>query len=300
MVGQSAAVDAVARAIKRSRVGLKDPKRPGGSFIFMGPTGVGKTELAKALSETMFGDENAVIRIDMSEYMEKHSVSKLIGSPPGYVGFDEGGQLTEKVRRKPYCVVLFDEIEKAHPDVFNILLQILEDGILTDSQGRHVDFKNSIVIMTSNVGASSISDVKKRLGFAIEDDGKSSENTTMRDTAMGHLKEMFRPEFLNRIDEIIVFNKLTREDIIKIADIMLEEIKKRIKLLGIDIEFDESVVSHVASKGFDPVYGARPLRREIQRTIEDSFSGEMLEGNIKNGDSVVASMNGEKIEYSKK
>ena len=288
IIGQDEAVSAVAKAIRRGRIGLKDPKRPMGSFIFLGPTGVGKTELAKALADVMFGDENAMIRVDMSEYMEKHSTSKLIGSPPGYVGYDEGGQLTEKIRRKPYSVVLFDEIEKAHPDVFNILLQILEDGLLTDAQGRHVDFKNTIIIMTSNVGAASITEQKK-LGFASALD--KSDDNEMRRTVNASLRETFKPEFLNRIDEIIIFNKLTSEDIKKIARVMLDEIGERIESLGVDISFDDALVDSLAREGFDPVYGARPLRRAIQRRIEDSFATAMLEGKISDGDSVKAVLN---------
>ncbi len=295
IIGQDEAVSAVAKAIRRGRIGLKDPKRPMGSFIFLGPTGVGKTELAKALADVMFGDENAMIRVDMSEYMEKHSTSKLIGSPPGYVGYDEGGQLTEKIRRKPYSVVLFDEIEKAHPDVFNILLQILEDGLLTDAQGRHVDFKNTIIIMTSNVGAASITEQKK-LGFASALD--KSDNDEMRRTVNASLRETFKPEFLNRIDEIIIFNKLTSEDIKKIARVMLDEIGERIESLGVDISFDDALVDSLAREGFDPVYGARPLRRAIQRRIEDSFATAMLEGKISDGDSVKAVLNDKnEIEY---
>ena len=286
IVGQDEAVTAVAKAIRRGRIGLKDPKRPMGSFIFLGPTGVGKTELTKALAEILFGDENAMIRVDMSEYMEKHSVSKMIGSPPGYVGYDEGGQLTEKIRRRPYSVILFDEIEKAHPDVFNILLQILEDGLLTDAQGRKADFKNTIVIMTSNVGASSIVNKGKSLGFSQEDSSGAADKENIKNKVMSHLKDTFKPEFLNRVDEIIVFNKLTDADIKQIAGIMLGEIKKRIEKLGIDIEFDGDVVELLAKEGFDPVYGARPLRRAIQHKIEDSLSTAMLEGNIKAGDSV--------------
>ncbi len=296
IIGQDAAVDAVAKAIRRGRVGLKDPRRPIGSFIFLGPTGVGKTELSKALADVMFGDENAMIRVDMSEYMEKHSTSKLIGSPPGYVGYEEGGQLTEKIRRHPYSVVLFDEIEKAHPDVFNILLQILEDGILTDAQGRRVDFKNTIIIMTSNVGASSITE-PKRLGFKDGDD-KSGEDQ-MKNDVMDALKATFRPEFLNRIDEIIVFNKLTDEDIRKIAGLMLEDTKKRIAENGITISFSDEVVDMLAKEGFDPVYGARPLRRAIIRRVEDSLSEAMLSGEIVKGDSVTAVLRDGKIEYEK-
>ena len=297
IIGQDEAVEAVARAIRRGRMGLKDPKRPIGSFIFLGPTGVGKTELSKVLADVMFGDPNAMIRVDMSEYMEKHSVSKMIGSPPGYVGYDEGGQLTEQIRRRPYSVVLFDEIEKAHPDVFNILLQILEDGILTDAQGRRVDFKNTIIIMTSNVGAASIIEQKK-LGFT--DDAKAADAAAekTRASVMDALKHTFRPEFLNRVDEIIVFNKLGDEDIKKIARIMLSDIIKRINSLGIEIEFPDEVVSMLAKEGFDPVYGARPLRRAIVRKVEDSFSEAMLRGEIKEGDKVRAELGDGNIKYA--
>ncbi len=297
VVGQDAAVDAVARAIRRGRMGLKDPKRPIGSFIFLGPTGVGKTELSKVLADVMFGSESAMIRIDMSEFMEKHSVSKLIGSPPGYVGFDDGGQLTERIRRKPYSVVLFDEIEKAHPDVFNILLQILEDGILTDSKGRRVDFKNTVIIMTSNVGASGIVQ-PKRLGFAGQEDPADSD-AKMKAAVNDALKATFKPEFLNRLDEIIVFNKLTDENIRSIAKIMLSEVKKRISELGIKVEFDAEVIELLVKEGFDPVYGARPLRRAIVRKVEDSFSEAMLSGALSEGDTVVAKLTDGKIVYEK-
>ncbi len=295
IIGQDAAVDAVAKAIRRGRTGLKDPNRPVGSFIFLGPTGVGKTELTKALADVMFGDENAMIRVDMSEYMEKHSTSKMIGSPPGYVGYDEGGQLTEKIRRHPYSVVLFDEIEKAHPDVFNILLQILEDGILTDAQGRRVDFKNTVIIMTSNVGAGSIVEPKK-LGFAPDRD---NGDTDMRRDVMDALKRTFRPEFLNRVDEIVIFNKLTDTDIQKIAGLMLREVAARIEAQGIHITFDDAVAAMLAKEGFDPVYGARPLRRAIVRKVEDSFSEEMLSGRIREGDRVRAVLRDGAIAYEK-
>jgi len=286
VIGQNEAVEAVSRAIRRGRMGLKDPRRPIGSFIFLGPTGVGKTELTKVLADVMFGSENAMIRIDMSEYMEKHSVSKLIGSPPGYVGFDEGGQLTEKIRRKPYSVVLFDEIEKAHPDVFNILLQILEDGILTDSQGRRVDFKNTVIIMTSNVGASGIVE-PKRLGFAEKADA-AEEEKRMKSRVNDALRATFKPEFLNRLDEIIVFNKLTDSDIEEIARIMLSEVKKRVEGLEVKLDFTDEAVKHLAKAGFDPVYGARPLRRAIVRLVEDRLSEKLLSGEIVSGDSVRA------------
>ncbi len=282
IVGQEEAVSAVARAIRRGRVGLKDPKRPIGSFIFLGPTGVGKTELCKSLAEAMFGDENAMIRMDMSEYMEKHTVSRLVGSPPGYVGYDEGGQLTEAVRRKPYSVVLFDEIEKAHPDVFNVLLQILEDGRLTDAQGRHVDFKNTVIIMTSNVGARLITEKKTSMGFLT--DSAEADSEKIRELVMNELKNMFRPEFLNRVDDIIMFHKLTTENIREIAARMLENLKGRMKDLGITVNFEDSAVAAIADAGFDPVYGARPLRRAIQSKLEDLLSEEMLEGKLKEGD----------------
>lgn len=294
IIGQDKAVDVLSKAIKRGRMGLKDPKRPLGSFIFLGPTGVGKTELTKALALVMFGSEDAMIRIDMSEFMEKHSVSKLIGSPPGYVGYDEGGQLTEKIRRKPYSVVLFDEIEKAHPDVFNIMLQILDDGILTDSQGRKVDFKNTVIIMTSNVGASALTEKTKSVGFA---SSPGEEKATVESNVMQALKATFRPEFLNRLDDIIVFNRLSDDDIRRIAALMLEEIKTRINGIGVNITFDKSVVDFVAAKGYDKVYGARPLRRAITNLIEDSFSEAMLEGKINSGDSVTAKVVDEKVIY---
>lgn len=278
IVGQDKAVSSVARAIRRGRVGLKNPNRPLGSFIFLGPTGVGKTELCKTLAETMFGNEDAIVKLDMSEYMEKHTVSKLIGSPPGYVGFDEGGQLTEKIRRKPYSVVLFDEIEKAHPDVFNMLLQILEDGVLTDSQGRKVSFKNSIIIMTSNVGASKIVDKKASLGF-----GENAENNDIESLVMGDLKKTFKPEFLNRIDEIIVFNQLEQKDIEEIAKRMLSSLTKRVADLEIELDFTPEAVTAIAEAGFDKVYGARPLRRAIQQKIEDPLSELMLENKIAKG-----------------
>ena len=284
VIGQDKAVSAVAKAIRRGRVGLKDPNRPTGSFIFLGPTGVGKTELCKALAATMFGDENALIRLDMSEYMEKHTVSKMVGSPPGYVGYEEGGQLTEKVRRKPYSVVLFDEIEKAHPDVFNMLLQILDDGILTDSQGRKVDFKNTVIIMTSNVGAKLISGGSGSLGFNSDKDSSGTlSDSKIRDAVMGELKKMFRPEFLNRVDDIIVFEQLKKDDIKKIASNMLEILRKRTSGLGIEISFDESAVDKIADEGFDPVYGARPLRRAIQSKIEDKLSEKMLDSSVSAG-----------------
>ncbi len=280
IVGQDKAVSAVAKAIRRGRVGIKNPARPLGSFIFLGPTGVGKTELCKSLAEAMFGSEDAIIKLDMSEYMEKHTVSKLIGSPPGYVGFDEGGQLTEKIRRKPYSVVLFDEIEKAHPDVFNMLLQILEDGVLTDSKGRKVSFKNSIIIMTSNVGASKIVDNKSALGFG----GEENEKRNIEDLVMEDLKKTFKPEFLNRIDEIIVFNRLEKDDIKEIAKRMLKSLKKRLADMDMEIEFTDAAIDSLADAGFDNVYGARPLRRAIQQKIEDPLSELILENKVKAGE----------------
>lgn len=284
VIGQSKAVTAIAKAIRRGRVGLKDPKRPVGSFIFLGPTGVGKTELCKALAEAMFGDENAMLRLDMSEYMEKHTVSKLIGSPPGYVGFEEGGQLTEKVRRKPYSVVLFDEIEKAHPDVFNMLLQILEDGRLTDSQGRTVDFKNTIIIMTSNVGARLITEKQSSLGFNSENENaEESEKKDIKELVTGELRKVFRPEFLNRVDDIIVFNKLNKDEIKQIAVKMLKTLENRLDKMNIKISFTDNAISEIADKGFDENYGARPLRRAIQNEIEDPLSEQMLEGKVKDG-----------------
>jgi len=287
IVGQDEAVSAVSRAIRRGRAGLKDPKRPTGSFIFLGPTGVGKTELCKALAEALFGDENAMIRLDMSEYMEKHTVSRLIGSPPGYVGFDEGGQLTEKVRRKPYCVLLFDEIEKAHPDVFNVLLQILEDGILTDSQGRRVNFKNTVIIMTSNIGAQKIVNTSSALGFGAA--SRVSNDEEIRSSVMSELKKAFRPEFLNRVDDTIVFRSLTEQDIREIARRMLSSLGKRLEGMKVTAVYDETAVDEIAKVGYDKVYGARPLRRAITAKIEDALSEKLLEGSIKSGDTVTVS-----------
>lgn len=289
VIGQDEAVTSVSKAIRRGRVGLKDPKRPVGSFIFLGPTGVGKTELCKALAQAMFGDENAMIRLDMSEYMEKHNVSKLIGSPPGYVGYDEGGQLTEKVRRHPYSVVLFDEIEKAHPDVFNMLLQVLEDGRLTDSQGRLVDFRNAVIIMTSNVGARLITNEQGSLGFAFGEENKKEDADTkaLRETVLSELKKTFRPEFLNRVDDIIVFNKLNDKEIMEIARHMLRELTDRLAEMEITVTFSDGAVKAVSSEGYDPVYGARPLRRAITSKIEDPLSEKILEGDIKANDKVI-------------
>lgn len=283
IVGQEEAVTLVSKAIRRGRVGLKDPKRPIGSFIFLGPTGVGKTELSKALAEAMFGNESAVVRLDMSEYMEKHAVSRLIGSPPGYVGFDEGGQLTEKIRRAPYSVVLFDEIEKAHPDVFNVLLQILEDGILTDSKGRTVNFKNTVIIMTSNLGARHLTEKKTALGFG----ESSSDESAVKQRITEELKKAFKPEFLNRVDDVVIFSKLDKSEIRKIAEKLLKNLSERIKNLNISLEFSESAVDAISEAGFDDVYGARPLRRAIQSKIEDVLSEKILERTVKNGDSVV-------------
>lgn len=297
IVGQDEAVEAVSRAIRRGRVGLKDPKKPIGSFIFLGPTGVGKTELCKALAAAMFGDENAMIRLDMSEYMEKHTVSRLIGSPPGYVGYDEGGQLTEKVRRKPYSVVLFDEIEKAHPDVFNMLLQILDDGVLTDGQGRRVDFKNCIIIMTSNVGAKLISQKQKAFGFAAGAKELEQNEKEIKDAVMGELRNTFRPEFLNRVDDIIVFQRLTKENIKEIASRLLAVLRKRVEDMGIEVTFSDEAVSKIADAGFDDVYGARPLKRAIQSRIEDALSEEMLKGNVKKGGKYICNVKDDKFVF---
>ena len=288
VVGQDEAVKAVARAIRRGRVGLKDPKRPIGSFLFLGPTGVGKTELCKSLAEAMFGDENAMIRIDMSEYMERHTVSRLIGSPPGYVGHDEGGQLTEKVRRKPYSVVLFDEIEKAHEDVWNILLQILDDGRITDSQGRTVDFKNTVIVMTSNIGARSLTAMGGKLGFSAEEQGSDPDAekkfAQAREQVMAELRQTFRPEFLNRIDDIIVFRPLTEGDIREVARRMLKTVSARMETMGIHLDASDEAVAELAKEGFDPKYGARPLRRAIQSKVEDAVAEKMLDGTLQEGD----------------
>jgi len=299
IVGQDEAVEAVSRAIRRGRVGLKDPKKPIGSFIFLGPTGVGKTELCKALAAAMFGDENAMIRLDMSEYMEKHTVSRLIGSPPGYVGYDEGGQLTEKVRRKPYSVVLFDEIEKAHPDVFNMLLQILDDGVLTDGQGRRVDFKNCIIIMTSNVGAKLISQKQKAFGFAAGTKELEQNEKEIKDAVMGELRNTFRPEFLNRVDDIIVFQRLTKDNIKEIASRLLAVLQKRVEDMGIEVTFSDEAVSKIADAGFDDVYGARPLKRAIQSRIEDALSEEMLKGNVKKGGKYICNVKDDEFVFDK-
>ncbi|AQX52928.1 ATP-dependent protease ATP-binding subunit ClpC [Priestia flexa] len=290
VIGQEEAVKAVAKAVRRARAGLKDPKRPIGSFIFLGPTGVGKTELARALAESMFGDEDAMIRIDMSEYMEKHSTSRLVGSPPGYVGYDEGGQLTEKVRRKPYSVVLLDEIEKAHPDVFNILLQVLEDGRLTDSKGRTVDFRNTILIMTSNVGADTLKR-NKHLGFTVEAEGQDYKD--MKGKVMSEMKRAFRPEFLNRIDEIIVFHSLEKPHLAEIVKLMADQLTRRLKEQEIELELTKAAIDKIAEEGFDPEYGARPLRRAIQKHVEDRLSEELLRGVIQKGQKVTLDVEGE-------
>jgi ATP-dependent Clp protease ATP-binding subunit ClpC len=284
VVGQNEAIDAISHAIRRARAGLKDPKRPIGSFIFLGPTGVGKTELARAVAETLFGDEDAIIRIDMSEYMEKHTTSRLVGSPPGYVGHEEGGQLTEKVRQKPYSVILFDEIEKAHPDVFNILLQVLDDGRLTDSKGRTVDFRNTAIIMTSNVGASELKR-NKHVGFTVG--GEGHEYKEMKDKVMGELKRAFRPEFLNRIDEIIVFHELDKPQLLQIVSLLAGQLKNRLSAQGIVIELTDETKAQIVEEGYDPEYGARPLKRALQRRVEDKLSEELLKGRISKGTHVV-------------
>ena len=296
VVGQNEAVDAVAKAIKRSRVGLKDPKRPVGSFLFLGPTGVGKTELSKALAEAVFGSEDALIRVDMSEYMEKHSVSKLIGSPPGCVGFEEGGQLSEKVRSNPYSVILFDEIEKAHSDVFNILLQVLDDGHITDSQGRKVDFKNTIIIMTSNTGAQRIIDPKK-LGFVTASNA-DTEHEDMKKNVMDEVKQNFKPEFLNRIDDIIVFRALTEDDVRNISNLLLKELKQRVaSQMEIQLKFGDAVKKLIFEKGYDKKYGARPLKRAIQTNIEDVLAEAVLKGEIKRGDTVQVTVRNDKVKF---
>jgi ATP-dependent Clp protease ATP-binding subunit ClpC len=286
VIGQHAAVDVISKAIRRSRAGLKDPKRPTGSFVFLGPSGVGKTELARTLAEFLFGDEDAMVRIDMSEYMEKHAVSRLVGSPPGYIGYDEGGQLTEAVRRKPYCVLLLDEIEKAHPDVFNILLQILEDGRLTDSQGRTVDFRHAIVIMTSNIGAQEIAR-NTPLGFAVSDDETGITYDDMKARIMGELKKVFRPEFLNRIDDVIVFHKLQKDEIKTIVELLLRRIRASLAERELQLELSEDAKDLLVDKGWDPSMGARPLRRAIQRYIEDPLADFVLRAELPPGGTVM-------------
>ena len=286
VIGQAPAVEVISKAIRRSRAGLKDPKRPTGSFVFLGPSGVGKTELARTLAEFLFGDEDAMVRIDMSEYMEKHAVSRLVGSPPGYIGYDEGGQLTEAVRRKPYSVLLLDEIEKAHPDVFNILLQILEDGRLTDSQGRTVDFRHAIVIMTSNIGAQEIAR-NTPLGFAVSDDETGITYEDMKNRIMGELKKVFRPEFLNRIDEVVVFHKLTKEEIKTIVELLLRRIRQSLAERELQLELAEDAKDLLVEKGWDPSMGARPLRRAIQRYIEDPLADFVLRAELTPGATVM-------------
>lgn len=298
VIGQDEALHAVARAVRRARSGMKDPKRPVGSFLFLGPTGVGKTELARSLAEFLFGSEDAMIRVDMSEYMERHEAAKLIGAPPGYVGFEEGGKLTEAVRRRPYSVVLFDEIEKAHPDVFNILLQLLEDGRLTDGKGHVSDFRNCVVIMTSNVGVTE--NMKTRaLGFGGTESAEAAGRRQMRETVMEAARKAFRPEFLNRIDEILVFEPLGRETLLKIVDVMLDEVVKRARSNGVEIEADESAKKYILDKGYDPKYGARPLRRTIQRMVEDEISNRLLEGAVSSGDRIKVTSDGERLDFEK-
>jgi ATP-dependent Clp protease ATP-binding subunit ClpC len=296
VIGQEAAIAAVSRAIRRARAGIKDPKRPGGSFIFLGPSGVGKTELARTLAEFLFGDQDALIQVDMSEYMEKHAVSRLVGSPPGYIGYDEGGQLTEQVRRKPYSVVLLDEVEKAHPEVFNILLQILEDGRLTDAQGRQVDFRNTIVIMTSNIGAATISR-NTPLGFSVADETGLSYDD-MKSRIMGELRRVFRPELLNRIDEVIVFHKLTKEEITQIVDLLLVRLMKQVAEHGVTLQLTDAAKDLLVEQGYDPTMGARPLRRAIQRLIEDPLADQVLKGGMEEGSTIVVDRDGEAMKLS--
>ena len=296
IIGQEEPIVAISRAIRRARVGLKDPKRPVGSFLFLGPTGVGKTELCKALAEALFGDEESIIRLDMSEYMEKHSVSKIIGSPPGYVGYEEGGQLCEKIRRKPYSIVLLDEIEKAHPDVFNILLQMLEDGHLSDSKGKMADFKNAVIIMTSNVGAHTIKK-QKTMGFSAGDDLDEKMNAyeKMKENIMGELNKTFRPEFLNRLDEVIVFHSLDQAEIRQIIDLMIEDLKQRAKKLKMEMEVTDAAKDLLFREGFDEQYGARPLRRTITRLVEDKFAEAILKGDLQAGDTVIVNASADRI-----
>ena len=299
IIGQEEAVSKIAKAVRRGRAGLKDPNRPIGSFIFLGPTGVGKTQLCKALSVCLFGDQNSMIRLDMSEYMEKHTVSKLIGSPPGYVGYDEGGQLTEKVRKKPYSVILFDEIEKAHPDVFNMLLQILDDGVLTDSQGRKVNFKNTVIIMTSNIGARLITE-KREFGFSVNDNESLKDDENIKSDIMNELKKVFKPEFLNRVDDIIIFQKLTKDDIYKITDNMLLTLANKLSELNINIEFSKEAKEKISNIGYNPVYGARPLRRAIQSNIEDKLSELLLDKTFSSGDNILCNVKDDMFYFEKK
>ncbi|MDK4140620.1 AAA family ATPase, partial [Staphylococcus pseudintermedius] len=294
VIGQNDAVIAISKAVRRARAGLKDPKRPIGSFIFLGPTGVGKTELARALAEAMFGEEDAMIRVDMSEFMEKHAVSRLVGAPPGYVGHDDGGQLTEKVRRKPYSVILFDEIEKAHPDVFNILLQVLDDGHLTDTKGRRVDFRNTVIIMTSNVGAQELQD-QRFAGFGGSSEGQDYE--TIRKTMMKELKSAFRPEFLNRVDDTIVFHKLNKDELKEIVTMMVGKLTSRLSEQNINVRVTEAAKDKIAEEGYDPEYGARPLIRAIQKTVEDNLSELILEGKELEGKNVTVDYDGETFQY---
>lgn len=294
VIGQNDAVNSISKAVRRARAGLKDPKRPIGSFIFLGPTGVGKTELARALAESMFGEDDAMIRVDMSEFMEKHAVSRLVGAPPGYVGHDDGGQLTEKVRRKPYSVILFDEIEKAHPDVFNILLQVLDDGHLTDTKGRTVDFRNTVIIMTSNVGAQELQD-QRFAGFGGASEGSDYE--TVRKTMMKELKNSFRPEFLNRVDDIIVFHKLTKDELKEIVTMMVNKLTHRLSEQNINIVVTDKAKEKIAEEGYDPEYGARPLIRAIQKTVEDNLSELILDGNKIEGKEVTIDHDGKEFKY---
>jgi ATP-dependent Clp protease ATP-binding subunit ClpC len=303
VVGQSEAIQKVVKAIQRNRVGLKDPKKPIGTFIFLGPTGVGKTELARALSRYMFDSEDSLIRIDMSEYMEKFTVSRLIGAPPGYVGYEEGGQLTEKVRRKPYSVILLDEIEKAHPDIYNILLQVLDDGILTDGLGRKIDFKNTLIIMTSNIGVRQLKDFGDGVGFATANRVNNADDNT-KAVIEKALKRTFSPEFLNRIDDVVVFNALTRDHIFEIIDILMKGVLKRLSTLGFSLELTDEAKNFIADKGYDVQFGARPLHRAIQKYLEDPLAEEILNLHVKNGDILIADLNKEtneiKFEFGKK